>query len=145
MTRRPCAPSRSFSARYGSRTSSIGTRRAIRADGVGGTGQQLVGRPLDVAPDDVAAGLVLHGVERGHELVGGVERHLGEPRVALAGEHRVDAALGREHHERALGRVTDERAVLDDRVGAERHRHQVALERHVALAGRAGDLARSVE
>ena len=43
----------------------------------------------------------------------------------------VDATLGRQHHERALGRVAHQLAVLGHRVGAQRHRQQVALERHV--------------
>ena len=103
------------------------------------SGQQLVRRALDVAADDVVAVLVGHPVERGHELVRGVERDLGDARVLLAGQDRVDAALGGEHDERALGRIADQAAVLGDGVGAQRHRQQVALERHLARAGLAGD------
>ena len=105
--------------------------------------QELVRGALDVAADDVLAGVVLHGVEGGHELVGGVEGHLGEARVALAREDRVHAALGGEHDERALRGVAHEVAVPDHGVGAERHRQQVAVERDLRLAGHAGDLARS--
>ena len=56
------------------------------AIGVRGPGQQLVGRALDVGADDGAAVLVRHLVEGGHELVGGVERDLGDARVLLAGQ-----------------------------------------------------------
>ena len=77
---------------------------------------------------------VLHRVERGHHLVGRVERQRRDARVLLAGERRVDAALGGEHDERALGRVADERAVADLGVGAQGHRQQVLLERDVGLA-----------
>ena len=56
-------------------------------------------------------GLVGHAVERRHQLVGGVERQLGDARVALARQRRVDAALLRQHDQRALGRVADHLAV----------------------------------
>ena len=86
--------------------------------GVGRARHQLVGSALDVAADDRLALLVGHLVERGHELVGRVERHLGDARVLLAREHRIDAALRGEHDERALRRIADERPVLGDRIGA---------------------------
>ena len=101
---------------------------------VRGARQQLVGRALDIAPDDVLAGRVLHPVERGHELVGGVEGDLGDARIALPGEHRVGATLGSEHDQGALGGVADQGAVLDDRVGAQRHRQHVLVQGHVRLA-----------
>ena len=63
-------------------------------------------------------------MERGHELVGRVERQRRDARVLLAGQGRIDAALGGEDDERALGRVADQRAVLDLGVGAQRHRQQ---------------------
>ena len=72
-------------------------------------------------------------MEGRHELVGGVERQLGDARVALARRGRVEPALLREDDERALGRVADQLAVLDDRVGGEQHRQQELLERHVRL------------
>ena len=109
--------------------------------GVRRPGEELVGRSLDVAADDVLAGGVLHRVERGHHLVGRVERQGRDARVALAGERRVDAALRREDDERTLGRVADEVAVPDLGVGAQGHRQQVLLERHVGLAAGVGDLA----
>ena len=85
-------------------------------------------------------GVVLHRVEGGHHLVGRVEGQGRDARVALAGERRVDAALGGEDDERALGRVADQRAVADLGVGAQGHRQQVLLERHVGLAAGVGDL-----
>jgi hypothetical protein len=70
-----------------------------------------------------------------------VERQGRDARIALAGERRVDAALCREHDERALGRVAHEPAVADLGVGAQGHRQQVLLERHVRLPSGVGDLA----
>ena len=81
---------------------------------------------------------VLHGVEGGHHLVGRVERQRGDPRVLLAGERRVDTALGGEHDQRALGRVADQRAVADLGVGAQGHRQQVLLERARPAGRRCG-------
>ena len=115
--------------------------RAVRAVGADGAGEELVRCALDVAADDVLAVGVLHPVEGGHHLVGRVERQGRDPRVLLAGERRVDAALGGEDDERALGRVADERAVADLGVGAQGHRQQVLLERDVGLAAGVGDLA----
>ena len=60
-------------------------------------------------------------MERGHELVVGVERHLGEARVGAPRLLRVDAELGREHDERRLGRVADDAAVVGDRRVAVEH------------------------
>ena len=77
----------------------------------GGPRQQLVRRALDKAPDHLFAGRVGHRVERGHQLVGRVKRKLGGPRVPFPGGDRVDAALGGQHDQRALGRVPDQFAV----------------------------------
>ena len=91
MTRRPFAPRRSFSARKAARMSSSTGRTPgqVRRDHVGAAGEQLVRRALDEAADDVPARLVLHAVEGGHHLVGGVERAAWRPagsasRVATA-------------------------------------------------------------
>ena len=50
-------------------------------------------------------------MERRHELVGRVERDLGDPRVALAGEDRVDASLRSKDDECSLGGIANEPAV----------------------------------
>ena len=55
MTRRPCAPSRSFSARYGVADLVDGTSSPSGPMGVAGAGEELVRRALDVAADDVLA------------------------------------------------------------------------------------------
>ena len=78
------------------------------------------GAPL-TSSIDVLGAVERDAVERRHELVVGVERHLGEPRVGAARLLGVDAELGREHDERGLGRVADHRAVVaDGRVAVER-------------------------
>ena len=63
-----------------------------------------------------------HVVERRHELVLGVERHLGDTREACARAVDADAALLGQHDQRALGRVADQRLAVEARVGAQRHR-----------------------
>ena len=80
-------------------------------------------------------------MERGHELVGRVERDLGDARVPLAGQLGVHAALRGKDDERSLGRIADQGAVPGDGVGAQRHRQQVAIQRHLAGARLAGDVA----
>ena len=111
-------------------------RRECRVEVRRGPGEQLVGRALDEAADDLLPRVVGHAMERGHELVGGVERQLGHARVALARRADAHAALLGEHDERALGRVADHLAGGGhDRVGGERHREHELLERHVRLAG----------
>ena len=102
--------------------------------GAGRPGEQLVRGALDERPDDVPAGVVLHPVERRHHLVGGVERQGRDARVRLAGERRVDPALRGENDQRALGRVTDERAVLDLASAQRAIGSRNALERDVGLA-----------
>ena len=114
---------------------------AVGAVGAHRPGEELVRRALDVAADDVLAVRVLHRVERGHHLVGRVERQRRDARVVLAGERRVHAALRGEDDERALGRVADELAVADLGVGAQGHRQQVLLQRDVRLAAGVVDLA----
>ena len=93
--------------------------------------QELVGSALDEAADDLLPGLVGHLMERRHQLVGGVERQLGDPRVALAGSRDVQPALRGKHDQRALGRVADHLAVrCDDRVAGERQRQHELLQVH---------------
>ena len=92
-------------------------REVLRRGAGSSAREQLVGCTLDEAADDVAAALVVHPVEGRHELVGGVERELGHAGVLMARLDRIEAALLGEHHERALGGIADQLAVLDDRVG----------------------------
>ena len=79
---------------------------------VGRAGQQLVRGAFDEAADDLASIVAFHLVERRHQLVGGVKRHLGHPRVRLAGRDGVDASLVSQHDQRALGGVADQFAIL---------------------------------
>ncbi len=51
----------------------------------------------------------------GHELVFGIERNFGDPRVGPPGLLGVDAQLGGQHHQRCLCRVADHRPVVRDR------------------------------
>ena len=101
----------------------------VRRDDRRAAGEQLVGGALDEGADDVLAALVLHRVEGGHHLVGGVEREGRDARVRLAGGDRGDPALLGEHDQRALGRVADEVAVLHDRVGGQDAREQERVQR----------------
>ena len=106
------------------------------------SGQELVGRALDEAADDLLPGLVGHAVERRHQLVGGVERQLCNARVALARARDVQAALRGKHDQRAFGRVADHLAVRrDDRVAGERQRQHELLQVHRGLAEDVRDLA----
>ena len=82
-----------------------------------------------------------HPMERGHELVGGIERQRRDPRISLACECRVHTALRGEDDEGALGRVADERTVLHLGVRAEGHRHVELLELPLRLPADLGDLA----
>ena len=128
-TRRPFSPMRALAASSSARTSAIGTceplsgppdsRAAIEHD---------VGAALDQL-DDVLDPVDGHAVEGGHELVGGVERHLGQPRVGAPRLLGVHAELRRQHDERRLGRVADHGAVVGDRgVGVEREPEREAGE-----------------
>jgi hypothetical protein len=80
-------------------------------------------------------------VEGGHELVFGVEGHLGHARVAAPRLVDVKPALRRQHDERSLGRVADDLAIVDCRVIREGHRQQERVERRIRLPGDAEDLA----
>ena len=103
--------------------------------------EQLVGRALDEAAHHVLAGLVGHAVERRHQLVRGVERQLGDARVALARGADVQAALLPEDDQGALGRVADHLARgREHGVTGEDEREHERLERHLGLAGDVLDL-----
>ena len=78
-------------------------------------------------------------MEGGHQLVGRVEGQLGGPRVPFPGGDRVDAALGGQHHQRALCRVADQLAVPDHRVRGQHHRHQDVIQAGVRLPGDPGN------
>ena len=111
------------------------------ADGAG-AGQQLVGSAFHVTPDHFFPGAVSHAVERGHQLVGGVERQLGDPRVRLPGGRGVHAALGGQGDQRALGGVADQLACLIDHgVRRQDHRQQELIERNRRLARHVRDLS----
>ena len=114
--------------------------RRIRREGA--AGQQLVGRALDERADDVLARLVLHGMERGHHLVVGVERERGEragtPRASRVGLTPPLAASTTSAP--SVGSPMSV-AVLHTGVGREDHGHQERVEGHVRLAGGAVDLA----
>ena len=92
-------------------------------------GDEHVGGALDEAAHDGAAVRVGHLVERGHELVVRVERHLGHAWVASTHAVQVEASFGSQHDERTLCGVADQLAVLvEPGIGAERHGHQHGLE-----------------
>ena len=99
-----------------------------------GARDQHVGRALDVAAHDRTAVVRGHLVEGGHELVLGVERHLGDPGQCRAGLLDVESALRPEHDQRALGGVADQALPVEHGVGAQHHRQQVGVE--VVATGR---------
>ena len=95
-----------------------------------------VGGALHEAAHHVPAAAVDHAVERRHELVLGVERHLGHPGVAGTGPVEIDPTLGRQHDQRTLGRVTDQVArLVEAGIGAQRHRQKrvVQVDRQTTL------------
>jgi hypothetical protein len=81
-------------------------------------------------------------VERRHELVGGVERHLGESGVGPTGGFGVHPQFGGQHHEGRLGGIADHGAVVGHRgvaVQAEPVREPGEFRRR--LPGRVPDVA----
>ena len=98
-------------------------------------GDQHIGRTLDKAADHLFALGILHLVEGGHELVVGVERHLGHARVHLPRAFDADAALLRQHDQRTLGRVADQCFAVQASIGAQRHRQQDLVEVDLGAAG----------
>ena len=79
-------------------------------------------------------------MECSHHHVVGVEGQLGHPRVGLAGQFDVDAALLRQHDQGALGGVPNQGVVVQHRIGAQGHGHEGGLQ-VVALSADALDLA----
>ena len=98
-TRAPAGPSRpirSLAASSSPRASSIGTCVAAqRAAGTAAPGQHHVRCALDQLDHAACRPSTGDPVEGGHELVLGVERHLGEPRVRPPGLLGVDARAWR--------------------------------------------------
>ncbi len=93
----------------------------------GRPGEQHIGSALDEAPHHRGA-VVLHLVERRHQLVLGVEGHLGNAGVVPPGLVDVEAALGRQDDEGTFGRVADAGPIADHRVVGQRHREYEGLE-----------------
>ncbi len=92
--------------------------------------------------DDPLGAIDLGAVEGGHELVVGVERHLGDARIRPSGLLGIDAELGGQDHERGLGRVPHHRAVVGDRrVGVEREAERQPREVGHRSTGDRQDLA----
>ena len=107
-----------------------------------GARQQLVGGALDVAAD--------HGVARTRRssvwnvaisLYAASNGSSASRGYALPGRGRVDAALGGQRDQRALGRVADQLAVADHRVRGQDHRQQELIQRDLGLPRHPGDLA----
>ncbi len=84
---------------------------------------------------------VLQLVERRHELVVRVERHLGHAGVEPARLVDVQPSLRREDDEGRLGRVADDLAVANRCVVRKRHREQERAEWRVRLATDSSDHA----
>ena len=135
MTRSPAAAMRSLASRARWRLSSVTCcERPVRVPVRPSARDQDVGRALDVAAHDRSAVLPDHLVERRHELVLGVERHLRDPGIGGSRLVDVEAALGPEHDQGALGRVADQAVPVEHRVGAQDHREQVGVEVEVRPA-----------
>jgi hypothetical protein len=118
----------------------IAIRSRVGIEDRGGPGEELIGRSLDEAADHFRARFVGHLVERGHQLVSGIKGELGDTRVRLPGRGGVHAALGRQHDQRALGRITDQLAVAEHRVRGQHHRQQELIQRNLGMPGHPGDL-----
>ena len=118
-----------------------GDDRTLRCEGLGGAGQERVGGTLDVGAHHRLALLIGHVVEGGHHLVVGVERQFGDARELLAGSLDVDAPLLDQHDQRPLGGVADELAIIEHRVGVQRHSDQGRPEVDVAGLADNADLA----
>ncbi len=106
-------------------------RRSVSVEIVRRARQQDVRRALDEAAHDLAS-IVVHLVERRHQLVLGVEWHLAHAGIRLAGLLDVQPTFGGEDDERTLRRISDARPVADDGIVGERHRQHERLERAVA-------------
>ena len=136
-TRRPFSPICRLAASMPARACSIGTWTPLSGPpAMRAPGEDDVGAALDQL-DHVVGAVDLDPVERRHELVLGVERHLGQPRVGPPGLLGVDAELGGEHDERRLGRVADDRAVVGD--GGVAVQHQAERQPGEVGHRRAGD------
>ena len=109
ITRSPALAIWSLASRARCRLSSvIGDQGAVGVPDRRGARDEDVRGALDVAAHDRAAVVGGHLVEGRHELVVGVERHLGDPRQRRAGLVDVEPALRAQHDQRALGRVADQ-------------------------------------
>ena len=61
------------------------------------------------------------------------KNRMNSARVPVPGGGRVDAALGGQHDQRALGRVADQLTVPDHRVRGQHHRHQELIQADLRL------------
>ena len=142
-TRSPCLDSSSLAASRSARTC-VDRHQGTTPQRLAAAVEHHVGRALhghDVRLGQHApAEPVRSVVDRGHELVLGVERHLGAAGKGVPRLFGVDADLGREHHERRLGRITDDGPVVGDGgVAAQRETQRQATEVGRRAAGGAQD------
>ncbi len=75
---------------------------------------------------DEQADLPVFAVEGRHVFLRGIERNLGYARQLAADPIDIDTGLRRQRHERPLGRIADQPALVDAAVVADRGRHQEA-------------------
>ncbi len=101
----------------------IERRFAVCGEPSGRTRQQHVGGSLDEHLHRFAG-----VVEGGHELVRRIEGNFADAWLFVLFVFRVQAALLRQHPERALGGVADQGAVAHLRVGAQRHGQQEGMQ-----------------
>ena len=88
-------------------------RAAHRSAGLGTARKHDVGAALDQL-DHTLRAVHRDAVVGGHELVVGVERHLGDARIRPPGLLGIDAELGGEHDECGFCRVADDAPVVGD-------------------------------
>jgi hypothetical protein len=111
----------------------VQVRRAVWPEPGLRTAEQDVGCTLDVHAHHIAV-----VVEGGHELVGGVERDLGDPRAVLRQCLGVYPALGGQGEQGTLSGIADQGAIADTAVVAEGGGDQQGLQvpgRSPALGG----------
>jgi len=99
------------------------------------TRDQHIRCALDETAHHRLALLVLHVMERGHELVIGVKRHFSYARVHLASAFHADASPLGQYNQCAFGRVADQCFTIEAGIGAQRHRQQYCIKVDLSSSG----------